>query len=85
MKNFIGKLKSIDKFGLPIGVNYQGKDKFKTLLGVAATLLSVLIIVNFSIYKTIEMVTRDSQSTSDKKTYINLEDAESVKLSEGNI
>ena len=65
MKNFIEKLKSIDKFGLPISVNYQGKDKFKTLLGVAATLLNVFIIVNFSINKTIGMVTRDSQSTDD--------------------
>ena len=60
MNRILNLIRSFDKFGHPIGVNYKGGSKYNTLFGVAATILNFCVIVNFATNKIIDMILRDS-------------------------
>ena len=77
------RVKKFDRFGESISVNYRGHDKFKTFAGLLATIFNFMVIVNFSVTKLLLMVTRESQGTSDMKTFIDLEESPEVVLTEG--
>ena len=53
-------MKGVDRFGHNVGVNYRGSGHFKTFAGVIATVLNLIVIVDFSVTKIVSMYTRQS-------------------------
>ena len=64
-------------------MNYRGKDTYKTIFGLIATLISVYFVTEFALNQIIDCVTRDSKQTSSQKTFVNLQDSGRVSLGEG--
>ena len=58
MKKFIQLVKGVDRFGHKIGVNYRGSGHFKTFAGVIATVLNLIVILDFCVKKFVFMYTR---------------------------
>ncbi len=44
-QRFVDFLVDFDIFGQPIGVNYKGKDVFKTKIGALITLMVYIVII----------------------------------------
>ena len=84
MNRILNLIRSFDKFGYPIGVNYKGEHKYNTLIGVAATILNFCVIVYFSTNKIIDMILRDSQKTFTQKTYMDWLEYPVLNLEEEN-
>ena len=72
MNKFAQLVKGVDRFGHKIGVNYRGSGQYKTYVGVIATVLNLIVIVDFSVTKIFNMYTRQSQNTFSQKTYIDM-------------
>ena len=53
-------VRTFDKFGYPIGVNYMGLGRYNTLIGVAATLINFSVIVYYSSNRIIDLILHDS-------------------------
>ena len=75
-------MKGVDRFGHNVGVNYRGSGHFKTFAGAIATVLNLIVIVDFSVKKIVSMYTRQSQSTFSQKTYIDMFESPSLNLLE---
>ena len=58
MSKFVKLIRGVDRFGHDVGVNYRGEVRFKTLVGVVATILNYFVIVNFASTKFLNMYTR---------------------------
>ena len=82
MNRILNLIRSFDKFGHPIGVNYKGGGKYNTLFGVAATIINFCVIVYFATNRIIDMILRDSQKTFSQKTLITWQDYPIMNLVE---
>lgn len=56
------KFKSIDMYGMPVGVNYRGSDTYKTKLGALGTLLTWICVLGYGISKIILLVNKSEPS-----------------------
>ena len=57
MKKFKDKIKQVDAFGYPIGLNYQNYGKtYKTVLGASCTILMFCLVSAFLVLLVIRMV-----------------------------
>ena len=64
IKRFLVYLKSYDKFGRGVSVNYRGAAKFNTLLGAFVTFFNLLFASEFIFVTLYSMYIRDSDITS---------------------
>jgi len=76
MREKIGKmskwLKSLDSFGKPIGVNYQGSDTYQTTLGGLCSLGTFFFLLIYATVMTVAMIKKSNSSISSMTTATNL-------------
>ena len=62
-------LKRLDLFGRNILLTYQGDDKFKTNFGAVLSMLLIMLMVSFTLFKFAIMVNR-SDFKSSKQSFV---------------
>ena len=67
--SFADALRSLDMFGLRIGMTYEGNDNFRTLFGAILSIIVSIIITAFVVYKMELMLARQDAKTS-RQTFI---------------
>ena len=53
MKKILRTFRNLDQFGEPIGVNYLGKDKYRTKFGACVTIFLMFCVASFSMNRLI--------------------------------
>ena len=84
---FQRKLRSIDAFGAPIGVNYKGNDTYQTKLGGVVSLVTFVVILFYAVYQTYVMWSYTGSTFTSLQTAINLHGetiADAVDLGQDN-
>ncbi|CAI2386814.1 unnamed protein product [Moneuplotes crassus] len=51
-------VKATDKFGVPVSLNFRGEDSFKTTIGGIVTLISVILLVMYTISEMRQVITK---------------------------
>ena len=74
MGNFLGNLKSRDKFGHSLEVNYKGERSFKTFLGAVITTLIQFLVLTFFLLKIIALVTMSNPNITSYERPMYLEE-----------
>ncbi|CAI2362670.1 unnamed protein product [Moneuplotes crassus] len=55
-------IKATDKFGVPVSLNFRGEDSFKTTVGGIATLISMILLVMYTISEMRLVITKGKTS-----------------------
>ena len=58
------KFKEIDLYGEKVSLTYKGEQTFKTMPGAIVSVIVILVILAFSIYRCIAFVTRSDPNLS---------------------
>ena len=62
MNKLLQLVKSFDRHGHTIGVNYRGENQFKTLFGAFLTIFNFMFIIDLSLGRFLSMFMRHSQT-----------------------
>ena len=85
MKKFFRFLKSFDRFGHPISVNYKGAGKYNTLFGFFITLANLVFASEFIFMTLYNNITRNADISSTQKLYTKPEELGKVGLVPNNM
>ena len=81
MSAFGNFLRSWDKYGQPISVNYKGEDAFRTPIGGLITILAYCLVIAYSVVKGEQLVSRANPNVTSTTEYINyMVDSEKYNL-----
>ena len=64
MKNLSQLLRSCDKFGKSVEVNYRGKTSYKTKYGGFTSIISTIAVLGYAVHRLVLMISKESQNTS---------------------
>ena len=62
MNKLLKVVKSFDRHGHTVGVNYRGESQFKTLVGAFLTIFNFVFIIDLSVGRFLSMFMRNSQT-----------------------
>lgn len=86
MSAFGNYIRSQDKYGVPIGVNYQGDDTFKTKIGGVVTLLTYCVVLAYTLTKITQLIQRTNPNVATTTEFVNYEtDLTRYNLEENNL
>ena len=67
----MNRIKSFDRFGEPITVNYQGEGDFKTIGGACISILVSLLVLVFAFVSAEQLILRRDPNISTTAEYSN--------------
>ena len=69
VKQLDSLIRSVDKFGIPVQINFRGDTEYQTVFGGICSILINLIVLWFSIEKIIQLHTYENQSVTKSTVY----------------